>query len=493
MSTIGTDSNGSKRILFVSRDKRRRTIRLGKVGIKAARQVAGYVDELNAASHTGSAISPRCAEWLSIISDELHEKLTRAKLVEPRTPREAITLGMLLNQFILNATVKQTTKAAYKQTTDSLRNHLGDSVSLASITPRHADEWRKEIVESGLAPATVSKRVHVARTIFKRAVRWGMIEQSPFADLKAGSQTNPDRSHYVPREAIASIIEHCPDTQWRAIFGLARYAGLRCPSELGLLRWGDINWSRGRMQVRSPKTAGHDGHATRVVPIVPELRAILMNLFDEAEAGAVLVLPRVADASINLRTHAQRIIGRAGEKTWPRLFHNLRASCATDWCETFPNHVAAGWLGHSPMIAASHYLQTRDAHFDLAIRGPNRAAKCGTESGTLAAQNAAQQTTAVSRHTSHGSSETPRNKGFCETMRTMATNQKANRWAIQDSNTPEKTGEIRKIGSSAAQNPAQFLTAHPELHRLAELWPTLPPAVRASILTIAERATEGKS
>lgn len=52
--------------------------------------------------------------------------------------------------------------------------------------------------------------------------------------------------------------------------------------------------------------------------------------------------------------------------TVSRLFHNMRASCATDWVERFPAHVVAGWLGHSPMIAAQHYLQTRDAHFDLA-------------------------------------------------------------------------------------------------------------------------------
>ena len=35
--------------------------------------------------------------------------------------------------------------------------------------------------------------------------------------------------------------------------------------------------------------------------------------------------------------------------------------------ERFPAHVVAGWLGHSPLVADRHYLQTRDAHFDLAV------------------------------------------------------------------------------------------------------------------------------
>ena len=30
------------------------------------------------------------------------------------------------------------------------------------------------------------------------------------------------------------------------------------------------------------------------------------------------------------------------------------------------------WLGLSPLVAAKHYLQTRDAHFEVAIRGGTR-------------------------------------------------------------------------------------------------------------------------
>jgi len=47
----------------------------------------------------------------------------------------------------------------------------------------------------------------------------------------------------------------------------------------------------------------------------------------------------------------------------------MRASCATDWAEALPTHVVARWLGHSPLVAAKHSLQTRDAHYEVAIRG----------------------------------------------------------------------------------------------------------------------------
>ena len=112
---------------------------------------------------------------------------------------------------------------------------------------------------------------------------------------------------------------------------------------------------------------------------------------------------RLRNPGANLRTTFTKIIGRAGVKPWPRLFHNLRASCACDWVERFPAHVVAGWLGHSPLIAARHYLQTRDAHFDLAT-GMN---KSGAESGAPEAQNAAQQPSAPDRADSHDPSEVP--------------------------------------------------------------------------------------
>jgi|GEM_PF-3870719 len=40
------------------------------------------------------------------------------------------------------------------------------------------------------------------------------------------------------------------------------------------------------MTARSPKTAAHDGHAVRIVPMTPELRPILQMLFDQAPRAA---------------------------------------------------------------------------------------------------------------------------------------------------------------------------------------------------------------
>ncbi len=55
--------------------------------------------------------------------------------------------------------------------------------------------------------------------------------------------------------------------------------------------------------------------------------------------------------------------------SWPTLLQNLRASYATDWSEHYPSHVVAKWLGHSPKVAAQHYLMSRDHHFEDVVNG----------------------------------------------------------------------------------------------------------------------------
>ena len=46
----------------------------------------------------------------------------------------------------------------------------------------------------------------------------------------------------------------------------------------------------------------------------------------------------------------------------------------TDWVDRYPNHVVAEWLGHSPMITATRYLQARERHFGDVVTGGGQGA-----------------------------------------------------------------------------------------------------------------------
>jgi hypothetical protein len=94
---------------------------------------------------------------------------------------------------------------------------------------------------------------------------------------------------------------------------------------------------------------------------------------EQAEPGKTFVAPMAARKGANLRTQMERIITKAGHAPWPRLFQNLRASRETDWVEKYPSHVVAKWLGHSPKVAAQHYLMSREHHFESVVTGGSAA------------------------------------------------------------------------------------------------------------------------
>ena len=404
MATLVSNRNGNRRIQFMDPKNpgKRASIWLGRVPKKAATTFKVNVEAILAAIRLGTAPAAELCAWLRDLPDATYEKLVEVGIAEPRVKARVVTLGELLKTYVDRASVKASTRAAYRQTTGSLLKHLGGGTPLTGIGGEQADVWKKKIVDEGLSPATVAKRVYVARAIFRKAVKWGMVSTNPFEDLPAGSQQNPDRSFYVSQEIIGAVLERCPGAFWRLVVALGRYAGLRIPSEVASLTWDDIAWDTGRLTVRSPKTARHDGHAVRLVPICPELRSILTEAYEQAAEGEKLILPRTLTGASNLRTTLTKIITRAGHKPWPRLFQNLRASCATDWVERYPNHVVAKWLGHSPLIAAAHYLQARERHFEDAVAGGGQGAAEVTENSV---HICVQSKAAVARSGSHESQQ----------------------------------------------------------------------------------------
>ena len=383
---------------FVGVDRKRRSIRLGKLPKREAEYIKGKVEALNAAAVAKMSLDRETAKWLGDIDDALFSKLVAVKLVEPRQPAEPEPepelpkLGEFLDSYIAKRSdVKGGTAIVYGHTRRCLMEYFGADRPLAHITPGDADDWRRWLGRpkdendprkggEGLSDNTVRRRCGIARQFFRDAVRRRLIPESPFAEMQGVVvRSNRSRDYFVSRDEAAKVLAACPDAQWRLLFALSRYGGLRCPSEHLALRWGDIDWQRGRITVRSPKTEHHEGKGVRVMPLFPELRPYLQAVLDELLAdfdpkasrlSEQPVIARYRDSNANLRTQFCKIIRRAGLTPWPKLFQNLRATRATELADEFPAHVAADWLGHSTTIADKHYRQTTDEHFAKAVQNP---------------------------------------------------------------------------------------------------------------------------
>ncbi|MCA9231209.1 MAG: site-specific integrase [Planctomycetales bacterium] len=201
-------------------------------------------------------------------------------------------------------------------------------------------------------------------------MRHGLVECNPFEEVPTNSLATEQFS-FVSEVDAQKVLAELPDCQWRLLFALSRWGGLRVGSEVRQLTWDDIDWQKQRFTVRSPKTEHNQGGGSRSVPIFPELAQLFDERFEEAQVGETLVLPMLAKCTDTaLRQLLVRAIVRAGVEPWPRPWHNMRATRQTELADRFPGHVVCKWLGNNETTAIKHYLRVRDDHFEKAAQNP---------------------------------------------------------------------------------------------------------------------------
>ncbi len=403
MASVINDPNGRRRISFRGLDSKRRSLRLGLVTQAEAATVAGHVETILAAARKGIVLDGceatdldrledslhrpaiRAVRWLKDLPNELREKLAAVGLVYgssstgkgSKSGRGAGTpppeLGPFLDWFVRSRSdVKPGTRLCYLRSKKHMLEFFGTDRLLESITSGDACEWRRYLLgDAKLADNTVRRHCGMARQFFTVALSHRMISENPFLakEIKVAVRGNEEKFFFVTRETAAAVLAACPDNEWRLIFALSRFGGLRCPSEHQRLQWGHVLWSEGKLVIPSPKTEHHEGKAQRVMPLFPELLPYLQAAYDEAPPGSEWVIRRHRGLNKNLRTVFVKILLKAGIKPWPKIFHNLRATRQTELSNDYPEHVVSEWLGNCVAIARKHYLHATEDHFAQAAGG----------------------------------------------------------------------------------------------------------------------------
>lgn len=389
MASISTDAAGNRRIQFIDSNGKRKAIRLGKMSMKHTQEIKSRVEHLISAKVSGCGWDAETARYVRDLTDELAEKLAAVDLIPKR---DCTLLGPFVDAYVASckkAGAKQNTLNNMKQARDYLVEFFGETKRLRDIVPGDTDDYRRSL-STKVGENTSRRHLGRAKQFFRYAARKRLIVENPFADMKNISvQPNAAREFFITREMAAKVLDACPDLEWRLIFALSRFGGLRCPSEHMGLTWSDINWAEGRFRVTSPKTEHHEGHGERWVPIFDELRPLLAEAFDKAEPGTVHVITEHRTVESNLRTHMHRIIRRAGFTPWPKTFQNLRSTRETELFEAYPTELKeiCGWLGNSPVVAIKHYMQNRGTAMERATVGA-RAAHFQAQSPSVTARHA---------------------------------------------------------------------------------------------------------
>ncbi len=382
------------RILFKATDGKRKTLRLGtKTPKKQSQLIQRHVERLIACQLDGSAPPEETSRWLAGGSTTLHERLERVGLVAAAKQKHVTTLAELVDEFKSRPRwqkIKPRTRLFQGLGFRYLLEYFGAELPISELTEAKAEDYHSYLQlpkakgGRGLAVSTGNRECGVAWMLYRYAIRSRYLDRNPFDDVPKGVPRT-DCNVFVGVADCEKVLAELSESQWRLLFALSRWGGLRTPSEQRRLRWCDIDWEKDKFLVHSSKTEHHVGHETRWVPIFPELAPILAERFEDASDGDELVLPMMQSFTDSAFSHRiTRLMDRIGVERWARLFHSMRSTRQTELERVWPTHVVCYWLGNSTMIARRHYLMTTDEDFAKAAHNPTQQvpAEGGTERKT---------------------------------------------------------------------------------------------------------------
>lgn len=408
-------------------DGHRFRIRLGRVTRRDCNTFRQNVEALVSNRITSRPPEPYLAKWLSSLPPR-HLAMLQKHGLAGGVGALNVTLESFLEDYFANLAVKPGTRLIYGHTRRKLLDFFPKGQLLRAITPLQGDQFRTYLSQlkdkQKLSASTINRRVGLARQFLHKAVKRKLLADNPFADVRAGQQVNTVRQFFLTREDADKVLAACPNPEWQLLFGLARFAGLRIPSESSLLTWDDVEWDKGRFRVRSPKTEHHQGGEMRWVPIFPELHPYLLQAYQRRNDGSNFVLPTRCGSNANLRTQFCRILRKAGLKPWPKLFQNLRSTCQTELQEKYGPAKACRWIGNSLRVAEKHYIQATEDEFLLAAGITAKAAQ-------NPAQNGSELIRIEPQTVFHKQTKNPGNSGVFLIIPPSAENVG---WARQDSN-----------------------------------------------------------
>lgn len=152
---------------------------------------------------------------------------------------QKLTVGRYLDDWLRSRKEAKHAVAsllAWGQSVREMKALLGER-SLVSPTHSDGEAYRAAMQARDLRSTTVHKRLGHARQMLEDAVRLGHITANPFRHVRQRMGDVSERRAYVPVADVSRVIDHCPNAWWKLLVALARFGGLRIPSEAFSLTW----------------------------------------------------------------------------------------------------------------------------------------------------------------------------------------------------------------------------------------------------------------
>jgi len=300
------------------------------------------------------------------------EKKLKAELARPPKSAQSDTKSATLADFAKRW--REARRVDWKPTADRgyeqiLRVHLipwFQNRDLREIGGEDVQAYKAAKVRgpkrAGLSPKSVNNHLGVLSSMYEDAVRWGYADRNPVRTVRPcrGDRTQDQFDFWTWEESeqfLAAVREHKPG--WLPFFTAALRTGMRL-GELAALRWADVDFELGRINVRRSFSHGVEtlpkNGRSRVVPMTTQLHAVLaeQKLATSARERVFLSEEGALLDSNKVKTHFWISTREAGLR---RIrIHDLRHSFASQLAMAGVSiYSIQGLLGHQDVKTTMRY------------------------------------------------------------------------------------------------------------------------------------------
>ena len=145
-------------------------IGFGRITKRQAETAKINVENLVRAKNSGSEISIAVQSWLNGLRDPIRKRLESLGLTEPVKRKVEITLAAWGDGYIEGRTdIKPNTKSNMLAARNNLFGFCNSSMSIADFSAYDAEEFRRHLLEQGLAENTIRRRCKRIKQFFSAA------------------------------------------------------------------------------------------------------------------------------------------------------------------------------------------------------------------------------------------------------------------------------------------------------------------------------------
>jgi integrase len=191
-----------------------------------------------------------------------------------------------------------------------------------ALSQRHVDTFKTKRLGE-VSRVTVNIELRSLRAAFYTAVRWKVMCDNPFRDVKQ-CHIEESTPTYLSRDEFEALVKAVKMPWLRDLIIVAAYSGMR-RGELVQLRWTDVDLENQTIQVRSHGKIRTKYGKIRTVPINPDVRKAMLRRKEQKDSDFVFHSHGHPIDGRHLSRMFKRYVRRAGLND-KFHFHSLRHS-----------------------------------------------------------------------------------------------------------------------------------------------------------------------